>query len=257
MERATVDRYETGARSNMTYRHVPRTSLPLELADLHRGLAPGAPVDVQVLYGPYDGHAGWTAPDLRDLLIGAGFDVTRASVEHDVVQVSAGRAMTLADTVGGGMRLLVCGLNPSIYSAERGVGFARPGNRFWPAVIEAGLVSVDRDARHALAHHGVGMTDLCKRATVASAELSAAEYRTGAERVKRLVRWLQPGAVCFVGLEGWRAAVDRKAVAGVQPVGFGGRPAYVVPSTSGRNARCRLPDLVTHFRAAAGLADTF
>ena len=61
--------------------------------------------------------------------------------------------------------------------------------------------------------------------------------------------------VCFVGLAGWRAAVDRKAVAGVQPDGIGGRPAYVMPSTSGLNARVPPTELADHLRAAAALAD--
>jgi hypothetical protein len=60
--------------------------------------------------------------------------------------------------------------------------------------------------------------------------------------------------VCFVGLAGWRAAVDPRAAPGVQPAGFGGVPAYVMPSTSGLNAHVRLDDLVTHLRAAARLA---
>jgi hypothetical protein len=59
----------------------------------------------------------------------------------------------------------------------------------------------------------------------------------------------------MVGLAGWRAAVDRKAVAGVQPEPFGGRPVYVMPSTSGLNAHSRLDDLADHLRAAAALAD--
>jgi hypothetical protein len=59
----------------------------------------------------------------------------------------------------------------------------------------------------------------------------------------------------MVGLAGWRAAVDRKAVAGVQPEPFGGRPAYVMPSTSGLNARTRPAELADHLRAAADLAD--
>ncbi|MBW3573889.1 MAG: G/U mismatch-specific DNA glycosylase, partial [Actinobacteria bacterium] len=84
------------------------------------------------------------------------------------------------------MRLLVCGLNPSVYSADRGRGFARPGNRFWPAVTAAGLVSRAHDPRRALVHDGIGMTDLVKRATGASAELSKDEYRTGTARVERL-----------------------------------------------------------------------
>jgi TDG/mug DNA glycosylase family protein len=152
------------------------------------------------------------------------------------------------------MRLLVCGLNPSVYAADAGVGFARPGNRFWPAARAAGLVTVDRDARAALVQHGVGMTDLVKRATPRADQLTRDEYRAGLARVERLVHWLEPGAVCFVGLAGWRAAVDRRAVAGVQPDGIGGRPAYVMPSTSGLNARVPVGELADHLRAAAALA---
>jgi TDG/mug DNA glycosylase family protein len=202
--------------------------------------------------------AAWREPMLRDVVEGAGFAIQGSDVDddHGVVRVRARRDHTLADTVGPEMQLLVCGLNPSVYSAERGVGYARPGNRFWKAVVAAGLVAPVRalDPGAVLRHHGIGITDLVKRATVASAELSPAEYRTGAERVERLVRWLRPGAVVFVGLEGWRFAVDRQAVAGLQPAPFGGRPAYVLPSTSGLNAHSRLEDLVAHFRAAADLA---
>jgi TDG/mug DNA glycosylase family protein len=153
------------------------------------------------------------------------------------------------------MRLLVCGLNPSIYAARAGVGYARPGNRFWPAALAAGIVSRDRDPRHALEVHGVGMTDLVKRATVRSSELLPEEYIAGAARVRRLVRRLEPGAIVFVGLEGWRTAIDKGARAGPQPDGFGGRPAYLMPSTSGLNAHARLDDLIEHLRAASSLAD--
>ncbi|HET6950757.1 MAG TPA: mismatch-specific DNA-glycosylase, partial [Acidimicrobiales bacterium] len=130
-----------------------------------------------------------------------------------------------------------------------------PGNRFWPAALAAGLVTVDRSPDRALADHGVGMTDIVKRATTAAAELAPAEYRAGLTRVARLVAWLRPGAVCFVGLAGWRAVVDRRARAGVQPDGLGGVPAYVMPSTSGLNARVPPAVLADHLRAAARLAD--
>jgi len=153
------------------------------------------------------------------------------------------------------MRLLVCGLNPSVYSADVGSGFARPGNRFWPAAVAAGLVSRERDPRHALAAHGIGMTDLVKRATARADGLTDDEYRAGAQRIERLVEWLQPGAVCFVGLSGWRAAVDRRARAGVQPTPFGGRTAYVMPNTSGVNGHASLAALTDHLRRAAELAD--
>ena len=75
------------------------------------------------------------------------------------------------------------------------------------------------------------------------------------ERVRRLVAWLRPGVVLFVGLAGWRAAVDRRAAPGPQPAPFGGGRAYVMPSTSGRNARTTPGELADHFRRALAFAD--
>jgi TDG/mug DNA glycosylase family protein len=260
------------AWASKSYVHLRRPSVPLALADLHRSLAVGAPVALTLFGGDAEDHqfeddtyAGrhfslWPTSMLADVLVGAGFAVDDLTVEPrpDGVPnllVSARRERTLPDTVGPGMRLLVCGLNPSVYSADAGMGFARPGNRYWPAALAARLVSRDRDTRHALLHHGIGMTDLVKRATPRADELSTDEYRSGVGRVGRLVEWLQPGAIVMVGLAGWRAAVDRKAVAGEQPEPFGGRPVYVMPSTSGLNAHSRLDDLADHLRAAVALAD--
>ena len=253
-----------GAWANMTYLHLPRPRLPLALAHLHRAMRPGAPLDLQVLAGDFDWatlpdddvpgrwFAGWPRDRLADVVIGAGFAVHSVDQGRsgDEVRVTAERLRTLPDTVGPDMRLLVCGLNPSLYSADRGVGFARPTNRFWRAATGAGLVTRPFDPVNALVAHGVGMTDLVKRATVGSRELSADEYRAGAARVERLVAWLRPRAVCFVGLEGWRAAVDRRAQPGWQAQGFGGAPAYVMPSTSGLNAHSSLGALADHLAAA-------
>jgi TDG/mug DNA glycosylase family protein len=260
------DRCLGGAWANMSYLHVPRLRLPLALAELQRVLAVGAPVDLQVLHGDYEGDAlpddrvggrffaAWQAEALGDVLTGAGFAVSALTVDEDVVRARASRMRSLADTVGAGMRLLVVGLNPSLYAADAGVGFARPGNRFWPAALAAGLVTVDRDPRHALVVHGVGMTDLVKRATTGADELGADEYAAGLARVERLCRWLEPAAVCMVGLAGWRAAADRHAVAGRQRRRLGGRPVYVMPSTSGANAHAGLDALTGHLAAAAELA---
>ena len=253
-----------GAWSWMTHLHVPRHRLPMALWDLHRALRVGSPFDVQVLEGAYEGDdlpgdevggrffAGWEPDRLVDVVVGAGFDVDKGSltVSGDEVGLRAVRARTLADTVAPGMRLLVCGVNPSWYSADAGVGYARPGNRFWAAALAAGIVTVDRDARSALVDHGVGMTDFVKRPSRAAAEVTSEEYRAGFARVERLVAWLRPGAVCFTGLSGWRDVVNPKAVAGAQPDGIGGRPAYVMPSTSGRNARTPLAELADHLREA-------
>jgi len=256
-----------GAWANMSYLHIPAPRLPLALADLHRTLAVGAALDMQVLAGSYQGHdlpgddvggryfASWGAAALADVLLGAGFDVEQLQVEDELLRVRARRARTLADTVGPGMRILMVGLNPSLYAADAGVGFARATNRFWPAALASGLVTRPRDAVHALRHHGIGMTDAVKRATTGARELAVAEYRTGMARVERLTRWLAPSVVCMVGLAGWRAAVDAEARPGPQSVPFGGRPVYVMPSTSGANAHASLDVLVSHLRAVAALGE--
>jgi len=262
----------SGAWARNSYVHLARSALPLALADLHRVLRLGAPIHLGLFVGDTeldvdadDTFAGrrfsaWSPDHLADVVTGAGFTIDEVDAPEphrsgSQISVTATRARTLPDTVGPGMRLLVCGLNPSVLSADLGVGFARNGNRYWPAALAAGIVSVARDARHALVHHGIGMTDLVKRATPRADELTAAEYRSGLERVARLCAWLRPGAVCFVGLAGWRAAADRKAVAGVQPETLGGTPVYVMPSTSGLNARTPPSELADHLRAAAALAD--
>ena len=95
------------------------------------------------------------------------------------------------------------------------------------------------------------MTDLVKRATPRADALTRDEYRSGLERLERLCAWLEPRAVCVVGLAGWRAAVDRKATPGWQDRPLGGRPVYVMPSTSGLNAATTLDDLTEHLRRAS------
>jgi TDG/mug DNA glycosylase family protein len=183
---------------------------------------------------------------IADLVVGGGFELVTVDGTH----VAARRARSLPDLAVPGMPLLVCGLNPSLYAADRGVNFARPGNRFWPAMLAAGLATVDRDPGHALCEHGIGMTDLVKRATVAASEVTREEFAAGVARVERLSAWLRPGAVLLVGLAGWRAAVDRGAIAGWQPRDLGGSPVYLMPNTSGLNASTQLPGFVEHLRVA-------
>jgi TDG/mug DNA glycosylase family protein len=255
-----------GGWANMSYLHVPSLRLPLALADMHRALTVGAPVDLQVLGGEYEGRklpqddvggrffAAWTPERLLDVMVGAGFEDVKTEADGDLTRASGARARTLPDIVGPRMRLLVVGLNPSLFAADAGVAFARPGNRFWPAALAAGLVSTDRDPQSALRKHGIGMTDLVKRATAGAAQLTADEYRAGMARVERLVRWLRPAVVCYVGLSGWRAACDPRARAGQQPRLVAGRPAYVMPSTSGANAHSQMPEFVAHLRTAVTLA---
>ncbi len=197
-------------------------------------------------------------PNVDTLMIGAGFELLsggHGALKHgEPMAVEAVRLRTLPDYVAPRMSVLICGLNPSLHSADMGVGFGRRGNRFWPAALAAGLVSIDRDPSDALDRHGVGMTDMVKRATTRAASLTSGEYRSGVDRLSEICQWLQPGLVCMVGLAGWRAAVDRHAGAGLQAETLGGSAVYVMPSTSGLNAHSSLSDLTDHLRRAADLA---
>jgi double-stranded uracil-DNA glycosylase len=251
------DRGIGGAWASNSYLHVPRTQLPLALARLHWAMAVGAPLTISGIAGEGEGALEtddfpgrsftlWSPEELVTLLAGAGFDVDGTEIEGERVWAEARRARTLPDTVGPGMRVLVCGLNPSVVAADAGFGFAGPTNRFWRAAVAAGLVTHPRDPLACLVKDRVGMTDLVKRATPNAAVLRPEEYRGGAERVGWLVEWLRPSVVLFVGLTGWRAAVDRSATAGLQPQPFAGVPAYVMPSTSGLNAHSRPAELAAH-----------
>jgi TDG/mug DNA glycosylase family protein len=258
-----ADRTLGGGWARHSYLHLPRDRLPLALARLHWALHPGAPLMLSVSRGTGEGtrldddipgrfFCSWQPEPLRDLLVGAGFEVSSIDVESQALYASAKRARTLPDTVGPGLRLLLCGLNPSVVAADAGFGFAGATNRFWTAALEAGVVTSARDPLRALVLDRVGMTDLVKRATPRASEVAPSEYRIGTDRLRRLVSWLQPRAVCFVGLQGWRAALEPHARPGWQPGGFGGVPAYLMPSTSGLNAGTPRSELVGHLRAALG-----
>ena len=226
--RATSD--ETGLRREA---RLEPGDVPLWLARLHRSLPVGAEVRVSIsgdLPLPHD-----------DLIEGSGFHIGRATVT---------RRESIPDTVGPNMRALICGLNPGKVSADTGISFAKNGNRFWPAALAAGLVSKDRDPDHALLHDRVGFTDLAKRTTPRAEEINAAEFRAGAARLERLLRWLRPEIFVMVGLGGWRQAVDRTADAGWQPERFGSTPVYLMPNTSGLNAHETLESLSAHLEKA-------
>ena len=232
----------------------PVTELPLALADLHLSLVPDDEVVVQL---SVKSSTDWCRERVMDLVIGAGFLPCGKIVKKlSGFELQLKRIRSLPDTVGPSMRVLIVGLNPSPYSADHGIGYGRPGNRFWPAALKAGLVSIDRDPRHALSCHGVGMTDLVRRTTARADQVERVEFEAGFERAQRLVTWLRPKVCCFVGLSGWRQVVNRKAVAGWQASSIGGSLVYVMPHTSGLNAHSRLEDLVGHLLAVSARADS-
>ncbi|MCU1614248.1 MAG: mismatch-specific glycosylase (modular protein) [Frankiales bacterium] len=142
--------------------------------------------------------------------------------------------------------MLFCGINPSMLSAARGHHFARPGNRFWPALHLAGLtprrLSPDEDGE--LPAFGLGVTNLVDRPTRTAAELAAEELRDGAEAVAGLVMRYRPRVLAVLGVTAWRVASRRPGAAiGRQPERVGGAETWVVPNPSGLNAHHQLSDL--------------
>lgn len=265
--RGTLD----GAVAYNVYQHLPLADLPAALAHLHHAVRVGGRIDFTLgdSSGAAADHRGgvfqmrWendAFPDrlftfyseerLRRLLEGAGFEDVR--IDHGRKRqywlwISATRAHTLPDYVRPRVDILFCGLNPSLRSAETGVPYGRPGNRFWPAATKAGLCPRERDPWGAL-DAGIGITDFVKRPTRGASDLASAEYAAGLERLEDCVRYFRPKRVCFVGFDGWRRTVDRHAKEGWIAGGFAGRPAYLMPSTSGLNAHCDLAGFVRHLR---------
>jgi TDG/mug DNA glycosylase family protein len=157
----------------------------------------------------------------------------------------------LPDVVAPGLDVLFCGINPSLLSAARGHHFARPGNRFWPALHLAGLTPfrLTPEQDRELPRYGLGVTNLVDRPTRTAAELTTDELRAGPAALAELVARYRPRVVAVLGITAWRAAFDRpRAGLGVQPERVGGVTTWVAPNPSGLNAHYMLPDLAAFYR---------
>jgi len=164
----------------------------------------------------------------------------------------------LGPIVGPGLRVLFVGINPSLYSAQVGHHFARPGNRFWPALHAAGftprLLRPDEDGE--LPAHGIGVTNIAARPTRAAAEIAAEELRDGARELERLVRRHAPRLVAVVGLTAYRTAFARPgATIGLQSELIGGRPVWILPNPSGLNAHYKPADFARLYAQARAYAE--
>ncbi len=165
----------------------------------------------------------------------------------------------LRDVIAPDLGVLFCGINPSLMSAERGHHFARPGNRFWPAIHRAGLTPrrLEPSEDGELPRYGLGVTNLVDRPTRAAAELSRDELRAGARSLAALVEAHRPRVLAVLGITAWRTAWERpKARLGPQPERLGATAIWVLPNPSGLNAHHQLDDLAAAYRAmavAAGL----
>lgn len=165
-------------------------------------------------------------------------------------QIQAARDHTIQDVIGDDLRVLFVGINPSLYSAAVGHHFARPGNRFWPALHGSGftprLLSPFEDQE--LLEHGLGLTNLVARATARADELSGDELQAGGRTLARKVGRRRPVVVAVVGVTAYRDAFGhKKAVLGLQEETIGPVPVWVLPNPSGLNAHYQLPQLIELF----------
>ncbi|ORM34573.1 G/U mismatch-specific DNA glycosylase [Williamsia sp. 1135] len=170
------------------------------------------------------------------------------------------RDVEISDLIGPGCRLLFVGINPGLWTAATGAHFARPGNRFYPALYRAGIVDrvIDASAgmkpadRDLLLERGVGITNMVRRATARADELSADEFREGADALVSTVERTAPKVVAVAGITAYRTAFgEKKAVAGLQERRFGNAEVWVVPNPSGLNAHHTVDTLATAYREAA------
>jgi len=161
------------------------------------------------------------------------------------------------------VQVLLVGINPSLYSGWTKTHFARPGNRLWRTLHEAGFTDrrLHPAESDAILSAGIGITNLVARATARAEELTDDEVRAGVEPLRRLVRRVRPAYVAFLGISTYRVAFARpKAVVGEQPERFEGAGVWVLPNPSGLNAHYQQLALTAAYKdlsdAVAAIATT-
>lgn len=158
---------------------------------------------------------------------------------------------TMPDLIAPGLRVLFCGINPSLYSAVVGYHFARPGNRFWPTLHAAGITrrQLAPSEQEELLRLGYGITNVVDRATATAAKLEDSELTVGGRRLLAKVRRYRPRYLAMLGISAYRLAFGRpEAQLGLQPETMGATRLWVLPNPSGLNAHYQLKDLARLYR---------
>jgi double-stranded uracil-DNA glycosylase len=173
-------------------------------------------------------------------------------------ELAAAHDRTIPDLVAPGLRVLFAGINPSLYSAAAGYHFARPGNRFWPALHESGFTPrrLRPDEQPLLLEAGLGITNVVARATARADELSTAELRSGGAALAELAASLGVRCVAVLGVTAYRAAFGPPdAAVGRQSPRWGGVLVWVLPNPSGLNAHWTMPRLAQAFAELRTVVD--
>ena len=165
-------------------------------------------------------------------------------------ELDAARDKTIPDVAAPGLRVLFAGINPGLYSAATGYHFARPGNRFWPALHASGFTPrVFRpDEQEQLLPLGLGITNVVDRATARAEELTTAEIQDGGKMLTAKVARLEPRWLAVVGVTVYRTAFGHPgAKTGQQEGLMGGTRLWVLPNPSGLNAHWNDTALAVEF----------
>ncbi|HEX8492060.1 MAG TPA: G/U mismatch-specific DNA glycosylase [Pyrinomonadaceae bacterium] len=165
-------------------------------------------------------------------------------------EILAAAGKKVPDVIAHGLRVLFCGINPGLYSAATEHHFARPGNRFWPALHASGFTDrlLSPFEEHELLKAGYGITNVVERATATAAELSAEEFIEGGRLLEAKVRRFRPGFLAVLGVSAYRTAFARpKARLGLQPETIAETQVWVLPNPSGLNAHYQPKDLARLF----------
>ncbi|MFI0407642.1 G/U mismatch-specific DNA glycosylase [Actinomadura sp. 3N508] len=176
-------------------------------------------------------------------------------------ELEAARDRVIADVLpedGGTLRVLFSGINPGLYSGATGFHFARPGNRFWPALYRSGFTDrlLDPSEQGLLPSYGLGITNLAHRTTARADELTDAELREGGRRLADLVERCRPAYLAVAGVTAYRTAFGRpRAQIGPQDDSFGSAKVWVLPNPSGLNASWPLDRIVAEFGRLREAAD--
>lgn len=156
---------------------------------------------------------------------------------------------TLPDLLRPGLDLVFVGINPGSYSAAQGHYYARPGNLFWWALAESGIVEglVSPEMDGSLIERGIGFTDVAKRPSKAASDLSSDEFVAGASVLIKKLEFYQPLVACFNGISAYAYCFGPGAAPGPRPERIGHTRIFVVPSTSRRNAHYQKEDILHWF----------
>jgi len=159
----------------------------------------------------------------------------------------------LPDYLRPRLRLVFVGINPGKTSAERGHYYARPANPFWEFLFESGLTTrrLFPEDDHSILDFGIGLTDVVKRWSRSSSDLSAEEYRDGAAQLAAKLMRIKPHAVAFNGKIAYEKFCGRAARLAWQEEKIAGARVFVLPSTSPRNARMSRAEKLQYFRRLA------